>query len=218
MSTPFLPYMSEGFLREETGRGRKERRFCTYLSMYPGILPLHGYTVTMRHRRTRAKFRRRERFYGNQTVCPSSWNQFLFIQRFSAGAVISDTLLGHARPRIRSVSAMSNVARDRGSACATKQQNQICGRASLRPSRQTASSECRLFRIEWIWSLGRDRIGLPPGMSLNRNHRIEELIFDDRGPAQYRCPMDTLLDIPWTLKRVPDSHSSGYLLPVFATV
>lgn len=39
---------------------------------------------------------------------------------------------------------------------------------------------------------GRDRIGLPPGMSLIGNYRIEGPIFGDRGPTQRRCPMDIL--------------------------
>lgn len=53
-----------------------------------------------------------------------------------------------------------------------------------------SASECRLFRIEWIWPQGRDRVGLPryePQWRLS-DRRAD---FDDRGVAHY-APTNTL--------------------------
>lgn len=74
---------------------------------------------------------------------------------------------------------------------------------------------------------GRDRIGLPPGMSLIGNYRIEGPIFGDRGRTQRRCPMDIFLDVELEVCRGMSSELGIFIriafiryfdYPIFYTV
>lgn len=113
-----------------------------------------------------------------------------------ANAKAFRTHLGHPRIHTLRISAASNAPAtpmiadhsQRDKVVEPDMRSGFVARLSGRT--ETAVTECRLFGIEWIWPVGHDRIGLPPGMSLIGNYRIEGPIFGDRGPTQRRCPMD----------------------------
>lgn len=186
----FSPAFSSIRLKDFRGRRRKERgkltHICTYLSMcpgYPAVTRIHGNNEASSRASqipaTRAVFTkiRRSALRGGTGFCST-----LFCRCSDFGRAFRTRI----RPRIRFVSAMSNAAVIADQPARQSSRTRYAVGRSLHPSGQTTGSECRLFRTEWIWPLGRDRIGLPPGMSLNGNHRIEGLIFDDRRDTYVR--------------------------------
>jgi len=202
-------------LREEAERRKSSPIFVHISRCVPGSL--HRYTITMRYRRTRAKFRRRERFYSEirRSALRTGTGFFVRSALFCRHSDFGRAFGRHTRPRIRSVSAMSNAAviADQPARQSSRTRYAVglrCVRADRPPalnadysgSNGSGCSAATVSAYHQVWaSMG--TIGSKSWFSMTAARHNTDV-------------QRILLDIAWTLERVSDSHSSEYLLPLFA--